>query len=230
MRDILPEEVISKIRNHILRGCKQGEEGWESAHKDEDTLTGDLGSRLRIKWRNVYGASTGSWKWRMTYTKFRGRGRGAEEHEIGADGIFQIEVEDKVTGGIENKGLLFQAKKFDSTDRKGLHKQLKDMEKLVPSGSALIEYGPHGYRGFIAIEAMDTKDEVLPTGHNEEDSLGDFLANKFLFCKVGSRGLYYEASRQTLFIPEAHRGYTRLRQRLRHRFNIEVKRVNSSSF
>ena len=32
------------------------------------------------------------WRWKVNYKKFRGRGKGAFEKRIGADGIVQIEV------------------------------------------------------------------------------------------------------------------------------------------
>src|SRR5262245_9212649 len=119
MRDILPEEVISDISKHLIDRCAHAEEGWASGEDEEDTLTGDLGGCLRKKWTTVATKSKGIWKWQLTYKKFRGRGSKAEEKELGADGIFEIEVE-KNDGTGETKGLLFQSKKVTNRERKKL--------------------------------------------------------------------------------------------------------------
>src|SRR5262249_25170545 len=141
MRNVIPRPVLARIADHLRAGCRRGEQGWEFAHDEEDTITGDLCSSLRVGWRRVSGVSDGYWRWRCTYTKFRGRGPGAEEHIIGADGIVQLEVENVKTGRIITKGLLFQAKKVDSVDPSDLLDQVGKMERLMANCSAVFEYG-----------------------------------------------------------------------------------------
>jgi hypothetical protein len=225
MKDILPDEVISDISKHLIDGCAHGEEGWDSGEDEEDTLTGDLGGHLRKKWRTVSTQTDGRWKWRMTYKKFRSKGKGAEEKPLGADGIFQIEVEN-VNGVGETKGLLFQSKKTTNKDNQKLLKQLGRMEELVPKGSALIEYGPDQYKGVASPTLIGNQGM---NGGNGNNRLGEFLAEKFLLCEVGARGLYYEAPRKTLIIPNFTTGYKRVKAKLKHRLKIEVKQLSSAS-
>ena len=227
MKDILPDEVISDISEHLIDGCAHGEEGWESGEDEEDTLTGDLGGSLRRKWTTV-STQSGDWKWRMTYKKFRGRGKGAEEKHIGADGIVEIEIE-KANGEGETKGILFQSKKVTSKGKEKLLEQLRDMEELVPKGSALIEFGPKEYKGFESTEVITADGKIGTIDNNGNNRLGSFLAEKFLPCEVGARGLYYEAPRKTLIIPNQTKGFTRIKAKLKHRFRIEVKQKSSSS-
>jgi hypothetical protein len=84
-------------------------------------------------------------------SKLRGRGANAPEKELGADGIFQIEVLDLDGQYIVRKGLLSQSK-IGWTGRDGrLFEQARNL--LRQSESAIvIDYSPHGYR---AIPARD---------------------------------------------------------------------------
>ena len=143
MRDVLPETIYAAIREHLIEGARRAREGWEDGSDDEDTLTGDFGAMLRTPWTSPIVVSGEIWSWRVRYKKFRGRGRGAFERRSGADGIFQIEV---TRGDLKDfKGLLFQAKKAGSPDGQ-LASQVERMEGLSAGSTAVIEYGPRGYR------------------------------------------------------------------------------------
>jgi hypothetical protein len=120
-----------------------------------------------------------------------------EEKPTGSDGIFQIEVEKSrvsvrpsspLTVSLENveaeyvfrKGLLFQAKRIDSTERERLIKQLKDIEKLTPGDGAYFEYGPDQYRAASAQDILKVDAFARKVEQAEFPRLGDFLADKFL--------------------------------------------------
>jgi hypothetical protein len=221
MKDILPEGVYNAIATHITRRAQQAPEGWESGSDEEDTLTGDLGATLRTPRARTVITNGEKWSWRMTYKKFRGRGDHADEKKMGADGILQIEV----TRGSEVrfKGLLFQAKKAGRFNG-NLDSQVKQMEELAPGGSALFEYGPKSYR---AIAGRDYLAHVSP-GRGRARSirarlqpLGGFLAQDFLSCTHGLRGMHFDAARGLLF----ERDGTAHELFLLHRITIQAHRI-----
>jgi hypothetical protein len=226
MTDLVPEEVLSALKDHLRQGCAEGEAGWEAGQDEEDTLTGDLCGALRKAWQSLWTESTGIWRWRITYKKFRGRGSGAAESILGADGIVQLEVEDLTDGRTINKGLLFQAKKDGARDLKRLRKQVEKMECIAKGGSAVFEYGPNGYRGVDSSVVLRTNASVLKNEHGEMKRLGKYLSDRFLVCDVGLRGLFFDAVRRVLFVPNEINGVVQYRAKLGHRLKIEVQRVN----
>ena len=218
MKDVLPAPVYGAIRNHLIDRAKAAAEGWEDGSDEEDTLTGDLGATLRTSWSPPLFVNGTAWRWRVRYKKFRGRGRGAFEKESGADGIFQIEV--TIGSGKHFKGLLFQAKKAGSLDG-GLASQIQRMEHLARGGSAVVVYGPRRYRaamGSTYLQKHSTSGRIRIT---DLEPLESFLGDGFLPCMNGLRGMYYDASRTLLLLPNgvAHR------ISVRHRISVEAERA-----
>ncbi len=224
MLDVIPAVVVAKIMEHLRAGCERAEHGWTAGSEEEDTLTGDLGGSLRSGWSETMVDNYERWRWKLTYKKFRGRGAGATEKIIGADGIFQIEVEDRVTGRNFNKGLLFQAKKVEAKDRRQLLSQAHKMEALVPRGSAVFEYGPRGYHAADASKVIAAKGRLTADDQRQPEQLGDYLAERFVPCEIGIKGLFYDAVRGTLVVPNETNGVIQFRSQLAHRFKIEVQR------
>src|SRR5688572_2170553 len=108
----VPDEVKESISRHLYGASARAVEGYYSAHEDEDTLTGDLGATLRISNQRVVVNNPevgGTWTWSLTYYKFRGRGKKANESVVGADAIFEVEV-DWNERNKQKKCSLFQAK------------------------------------------------------------------------------------------------------------------------
>jgi hypothetical protein len=159
-----------------------------------------------------------SWKWRIRYKKFRGRGLGAFEKESGADGIVQIEVRQGQERGQEKvqfKGLLFQAKKPGRRNRQ-LSDQVERMEKIAPGGSAVFEYGPKSYRAIPGDHyiAFGRRNRKASTGQ----PIGRFLAQDFLPCAHGKKGMHYDANRLLLILPDG----SAYKISLTHRLLIEA--------
>jgi hypothetical protein len=176
----VPTPVKNSIRNHIQSSCSRGEEGWESAKQDEDTITGDFFGNLRNGW-----TKTADHSWRLVYNKFRGRGPNALEKEIGADGIITIHYTDSRKGVEYYKSLIFQAKKEGrSVDKE----QLRKMRQFFPGGNMVIIYGPRGYSAYEAAPANSLR-------------LCDIITNNFLNCTIGIEGLYYDSSTDNLIRP-----------------------------
>jgi hypothetical protein len=202
VKDFLSEFAIETIRNHLLAAVAIAEEGFENGRADEDCLTGALGDRLRHR-PVVLGLPDGKeFRWETNYYKIRGRGRGALEKPLGADGIFQVQVIDLTGAVVLRKGLLFQAKNEWSGSDSGL---LDQARKLTNTGTnaIVVDYSSSGY---FAVPAS----QVVEAGGNRRNvvkahirPLGKALAIGFLDCIVGRRGLYYDSSAEAVNgIPE----------------------------
>jgi hypothetical protein len=217
--DIIPRPVLERIQGHLRERAEVGERGWEAGAEEEDTLTGDFCGSLRTAWTEVATAD-GTWHWRIEYKKFRGRGTGALEKQLGADGIFQIEAH-SASGEIVAKGVLFQAKKTRGRSRSDLREQVRKMEEFAPGSSAVFEFGPDGYKaapGSIVLREIQREPKRIPRA---EEPIGDYLAGRFVPCESGLRGMYYDAVRKILVVPSG--GNIRMvPMTLRHRVRINA--------
>ena len=212
MARVPPDALLENIAE-CLRRRSQRVEGmaWECAHEDEDVTTG-----------HYFGGLTGSctievdgykYTCHVRYRKFRGRGKGATEKRIGADGIVEIEVHDEHEE-IYRKAALFQAKKEWRHKDSNLLKQVRRMERHCPGATFVINYA---YDGFTATPgAQVLKSEGVPP----EDRLpiGDYLA-EFVKCRYGRTDVYYDAHRRLLV-----RGSRLCRADITHRLRISVYR------
>lgn len=189
----LPSSLKEDIATHLRQAVEKAERSWRANRASEDSLTGALISNLeKPNWDTRIVDGSGVYRWRLDCTKIRGNGRGAPEKLIGADGIFQIEMHDEHTGEVKTKGLLFQAKKGKS--RAGLQGQVLKMEGVCDGGCAIFIYDESGF------DAIDGK-AFLGNSRTPGDSLGDYLVDRFLECKVGQFGLHFDDKRETLFLP-----------------------------
>lgn len=217
MRNYLPGVIYTAIQSHLREGANSAEGGWNAGNDEEDTLTGDLGANLRRTWSVPVNIDGHEWKWQVTYKKFRGRGPHAFENYSGADGIFQIEIENIETSEFIRKGMLFQAKKQDHMRRAELTRQVSNMERLILDGSAVLEYGPEMYRAFEGRMFLPDERATL-----RPRRLGDFLADNFLGCTIGALGMYYDANRRIINVPQAD-GVRSYGIDIDHRIGIEVE-------
>jgi hypothetical protein len=225
MRDVIPNQVFDEIADHIRRQMHHAEEGWRAGSSEEDTITGDLGASLRTHHMRASSSDGMVYRWGISYKKFLGKSKRSVEKRLGADGIFQIEYEDLRTGKMETKGLLFQSKNQWKGRNQKLLGQVGDMERFLPGGGAVFDYGPDGYKacdGVHAIQADGRRDRV----HGSELlTLSDYLVNRFMECKSGTRGAYYDAARNVLIIPNRNNGFDEQRFFVESRFRIEVHRL-----
>jgi hypothetical protein len=221
MRKDLPPRVFRDLQDYLREGCARGEEGWESGSDEEDTLTGDLGGSLRCPWQELGGEAGKRWRFRVTYKKFRGRGRGADESIFGADGILEVQIEDRHTSTKHGKGVLFQAKKKGDSRKRKLLEQASRMERIAQNGSAIFEYGPNEYAAFDASELGGGR--RLPVGGESWARLGDYLADRFLPCDVGKRGMFFDAVGRAIVYTDDTGDVIRARATMKHRLRIEVE-------
>ncbi len=222
MLDVLPANVIADLTAALKSGVERGQEGWPAAKDEEDTLTGHLCAMLQGS-GGLWEPNAGGWKWTITYKKFRSKATGAPEKLLGADGIFQIEVRDSVNGEVERKGLLFQAKKGWHQRDGFLRDQVSRMEDVAPNGSAVFDYREDGFSAVSGHRVLAVDANPRDLGSDDRIWLGEFLVDRFLFCKVGLRGLYWEHTRGILTLPGLPRKPSAVYARIRHFVRIDVR-------
>jgi len=208
MENIVPKIVLDEIKSHIRDRAEIGENGWEHSNEDEDTITGDFLGQLRTGWNK----SKWNWKWRIIYKKFRGRGFGAYEKQIGADGIITVEIEDEVNNSKRLKSVIFQAKKECNEN---IPEQLKKMKETAQNGNMVIVYTDDGYYGIKGEEYQNSKNL-----ENNAKRIGNYLGEDFIDCKIGLWEMDYDANKKELVFP-THRT-TKIN--LLHRLKIEIKK------
>jgi hypothetical protein len=111
MRDLLPRKVYEALQDRYAAGVSNAEALFDQHAADEDSVTGGLGQALAAREPMYFSGPGGQYRVNVSYRKLRGRGDGAPERFLGADGIFQIEVLGGSGDRIRTKGLPFQAKK-----------------------------------------------------------------------------------------------------------------------
>jgi hypothetical protein len=219
-----PEEVKTDIRNHIVTGVMEAIGGFESASEDEDTLTGHLGSTLKVPTRVVNvleGQINGPWRWSLTYTKFRGKGPSATETFLGADGIFEITF---YGGGSSiSKSLLFQSK----MKGEGGRKLVKQCAKLSTWREAafVLSFGEDAFTAISLDEVLSKRGSTKIHGI----PLADYLAGPFVNCDVGDTDLHYRPREQRL-VWRAMTGHTvAVKFVVKHRFRLKVVAPDADS-
>jgi hypothetical protein len=194
VNDVLDPGVIAKIGEQMRDAARAAQENYESYMADEDTVTGALGGTFDHIVRGTFVVNGTRWSWRTRTKKLRGRGPGADEKEIGADGLFEIEVQDANGVILARKSLPFQAK----NDRRGSRARLAEQARKIaalPGGGCVVDYSRDGY---TAVNAQTVADQDGAWPMSPATPLGDYLAQDFLPCRVGSRDLYYDAGRHLL--------------------------------
>jgi hypothetical protein len=136
-----------------------------------------------------------------------------------------VEVRHFGTGQVETKALLVQAKKVWTGRNKKLLAQVEVMESLAKGGSAALDYLPTGYIAVSGREVLASEGDLRRVPSSEVLPLGDFLADRFLACEVGTRGLYYEPRRHLLHIPSREGRPDAVFFLIRERLRIEVEEL-----
>lgn len=186
----MPAEVLESIKDHIKTSIPNAVAGFMSANEDEDTMTGQFGASLRTGVHTVIvrqGEINGDWKWSIDYTKFRGRGKGATEALIGADGIIELSLD--WNGRKESKAVLFQAKMDWQSDTSLLPQAL--LLSTWREASLFVNYT----ESTIEAASIDSVLRSRGVRANAKDVLpiADALGEYFLMCKIGSTDLAYDA-------------------------------------
>ncbi len=193
----IPEEIKKDIQKHLSNRYSTALDGFWSANEEEDALTGDLGATLRIKNQKVYVQSSqiekpGEWTWSIDYHKLRGRGPGATENKLGADGIFELTL--KVGTRVEKKSILFQSK-IDWSNDPNL---IKEAIKLTTWREAafILNFTSKEF------EAIDLDSVIASRGKRTDIikpvRLDKYIGTTFLDCIVGDVDLKYDGRSRRL--------------------------------
>ncbi len=218
----IPQVVLDDIIKRVGEGVAETLENYESAEEDEDTITGDLGAMIRTRRRKVLVEKDeipGIWTWSLTYTKFRGRGPGATERYLGADGIFEMKFDRP--GDAWVKSLLFQSKKAGEGG-KALVEQCVRLSTWREA-AFVISYG----HSAITAHSLD---DVLGSRGRPRSSDGrefaDYVGNTFAACMIGDNDLRYDAKRKTLIWRDEAGDRVGVRFALKHKFGLGIHPPN----
>jgi hypothetical protein len=201
---LLPHGLKSLIRDRYLAGIADAQAKFDMSSADEDALSGALGNEISMAHSMTFSDGHRTYLYRTSYKKIRGRGPGAPEKRLGADGIFQIDVHDD--RGERRKGLPFQAKKeWHGTDAK-LFSQVHQMVETAGDGM-VVDFRPGNYTGCTAMAAIQGQaDRRIISAAGNMRTLGELLADDFLDCNIGKPGLFFDPATESwlgLTVPQA---------------------------
>jgi hypothetical protein len=198
----IPSQVIQSIREHLEKAVKHAESGYSSAQEEEDTITGELGGALRTnKVQFVYVTDLevpGTWRWSITYSKFRSKARDATESIIGADGIVEITVGSSQRD--QRKSALFQAKNIILFDSK-LIEQCAKMS-IWREASFVISYSANGYFAYSIDDILQSGGII--TKAKNGIPLATWFIDTFIGCRIGHPNLYYVKDERRLYWERQH--------------------------
>jgi hypothetical protein len=202
---------------------RRAHRNWEVNKANEDSLTGAAFSDLTTRHTRRVQVNGREWVWKVKSRKFGSGGKGSQEKRTGADGIIEIEVTHRGSGNIEHKSLLVQAKKQWTGRDSRLFDQVSKMEEIAPSSSAIFDYTPDGYSGISGHDVVAAEGNRNHLRDDQVTSLGDFLADRYLACQVGVKGLYFDPVRKLLHLPPQPNAPNAIPFSVPERLRIEVK-------
>lgn len=225
MKDILPASAMKTIRERYYAAVTAAELGFQYNAGDEDALTGALGQALLTPPTIVSDDVGNSFVFAIYHFKIRGRGRGAPEKKLGADGVFQIEVSDTNGKLLRRKGLLFQSKK--RWESKGKDTLLSDQASRLagtPGRGIVVDFDDKGYSTCPCEAAAKAEGNHHRMDKSDFSRLAATLGNDFLECNIGVEGLFYDGTNEILHDPSQD---TAIPQELsdRHVFDTRVWRL-----
>ncbi len=203
---------------HLDSSIARGLRGYESAFEDEDVLTGYLFGQMKIEEQNVIVDNVeigGTWKWSIDYKKFGGRGKGATESIIGADGIFELSLY-KDNEEIK-KSLLFQSKLDWRNKDEKLYVQ---SSKLVTwlGAVVIINYTQEQIETY-SINGVLANQGRKPT---EMKPLNTLLGEDFINCLIGDTDLKYDAFAKKLIWLDKNNDIVATKFNINRRLKIKV--------
>lgn len=222
----IPDEVRESVALHVKKAIGSAVEAYYSASEEEDSLAAHLCALLKIGTQYVRVRSVdvpGDWQWSIDYTKFRGRGKNATEKVLGADGIFEINVNGFNPG---KKSLLFQAKKELSTDNL-LLPQCVNLSTWREA-ACVINFTDSGYYAYFIDDILRSRGRIPDT--QKRISLDEFFLNWFLACKVGDMDLQYHAKEKILQWKSCDSEIVATNFFVNNRARLNISRVTNSHF
>ena len=197
LRAQLPDDVLGELARQYRQAVARAEENYENNSADEDCLTGALSQSMADRVEGTLQHDGTNYSWKTNLKKFRGRGAGALEKELGADAIIELSIIDEDGDVVFRKSLIFQAKKNWRTRDKSLVGQVEKMANAA-TGSIVVDYRETGYTAVRSEAVLAANGAPRSLSKGARESLGDMLADAFLECSIGGANLYYDAARARL--------------------------------
>lgn len=216
----IPEQVREDMRERFETRIAKTIAEFASADEDEDVMTGHLGANLTTHSRQVFVPDAeipGPWIWSLSYRKFRGRGPGATEKRLGADGILEVTVAGPY--GSDTKSMLFQSKMEGAAGAKGLVEQCARLTTWREA-AAVFSYGAAAFEGLTLDDVLAARGDLAAASG---EGLASFLSEKFVGCEVGDTDLSYDAQKKMLRWRDAQRQLVSTQFAAKHRIRIDVK-------
>lgn len=187
---LLTKRFLKLIRDRIKAGVTDAEAKFRFNQDEEDALTGALAQSIAEAEPLHYEGPEGQFEFRIESHKLRGRGYGAPEKRLGADGILQISVS-KNGKPVFVKGLPFQAKKFGGFANAAVKKQARDLYTTSESG-IIVRYSDKGYTSTDVRHLLEDAESGAVPLKPPVEKLATMFGDRFLDCKIGRRGLTYD--------------------------------------
>jgi hypothetical protein len=215
----IPESVKKSIQSHIRKAIAKARHLHKSGQEEEDALTGHLGAFLTTQRTRRVRVDGRTWTWSIGYSKLRGRGPGATEKVIGADGIIEFSIRDIEQNFI--KSALFQAKR----DNQSLQRLFAQTIALSPFREAafIIHYGNQSY---TAADWGKAFKQSLGLPRPDEVPLDEFLTDSFIGCAIGDSELHYDRDRRILRWRDIEGNVVHVQFPVRHQFQIRIEGPN----
>ena len=193
----IPRQVLQAISEHVDKAVRHAESGYSSAQEEEDTITGELGGALRTKGVQLVNVTdpevSGTWRWSISYSKFRSKAEGATESIVGADGILEIQVGSPQRD--QQKSALFQAKNTQKRDPK-LVEQCARMS-VWREASFVLNYTANGYNVYSLDDILLYRGSIADVPNSTR--LAPWIIDTFIACQVGHPDLYYDKDERRLY-------------------------------
>jgi hypothetical protein len=180
------ERVRRALSDHFRAAVAAAAQGYADDAADEDAVTGALGQALRGQ-GEIALPDGRVLRWATRYRTLGGRGRNATERNLGAEGLFEVEMEDE-EGDRSRKSLPFQARNAAAYGDALLRGQARRLNAFPGSG-LVINYRPEGY---VAVDAVLVAEGEAT--RNSEVPLADALSEGFIGCRRGSTAYLFEPS------------------------------------
>jgi hypothetical protein len=190
LSQLLPARFLLAIRDRIKAGVSDAEAKFRFNQDEEDALTGALAQAISTSEPLAFKSNEGNFKFSIESFKLRGRGEGAPEKRLGADGILQICVFKNGKLDFE-KGLPFQAKKRGGFGNAAVTKQARSLVDTSGTG-IIVRFSPEGYTAVDARTLLDPKENSQITVSPPVIRLATMLGDLFLDCEVGRMGLSFK--------------------------------------
>ncbi len=184
--DLLQDESVRRaLSEHYRTGVAAAVRGFAADAEDGQVVTAALGQALAGS--GELAISDGrSVRWTTRYRRLRGLG--APERNLGAEGLFEVEMEDEEKDR-SRKSLPFQAwvgaQGYGDALLRGQAKRLS----AFPGGGVVVNYRSEGY---VAVDAGVAAEREAT--RDDEVDLADVLSREFLGCRRGSTLYLFEPS------------------------------------